>query len=68
MVLYFITGNKNKYLELKKILPDIEMIDLDLSEIQELDAHRIIKNKLEEVMKIKDGEFFCEDTSLYINS
>jgi non-canonical purine NTP pyrophosphatase (RdgB/HAM1 family) len=68
MVLYFITSNLGKFKEVKEIIPNIEMIDLDLAEIQELDAHIIIKQKLKLAIKKHSGEFFCEDTSLYINS
>ncbi len=66
--LYFITSNKNKLIEVKSIIADVEQIDLDLPEIQELDARKIIEEKLKEAVKNNSGEFFCEDTSLYINS
>jgi len=67
MTLYFITGNKNKFNEAKKIIGDIEQIDFDLPEIQEMNAKKIIETKLEEAIKNNKGKFFCEDTSLYIN-
>ncbi len=68
MKLYFITGNINKFNEAKAILPDIEQINLNLVEIQELDAKEIILKKLEEATKKSpEKRFFCEDTSLYIN-
>ena len=35
--LYFITGNNNKFAEIKAIIPDIEQLELDLEEIQEID-------------------------------
>ena len=44
--MYFITGNKNKLKEVQAVLPDVEQLDIDLPEIQEIDAHEIIKNKL----------------------
>lgn len=68
MTIYFITGNENKFNEAKEIIPGIEQIDFDLPEIQELDARKIIEKKLEEAIKNNSGTFFCEDTSLYINS
>ncbi len=64
--LYFITGNKGKLLEVKSIIPEVQSLDIDLPEIQELDAHKIIEEKLKEARKVHSGEFFCEDTSLYI--
>ncbi len=65
--LYFITGNEGKFIEVKSIIPNTEKINLDLAEIQEIDAEKIIKKKLEDAIKFQTGEFFCEDTSLYIN-
>jgi len=62
---YFITGNKNKFEEVQAILPEIKQIDIDLPEIQEIDAKEIIKEKLLEALKHQKGEFIVEDTSLY---
>lgn len=64
----FITGNKGKFEELKFFFPNLEQIKLDLPEIQELDAHKVIKAKLDEAQKhIKKGtEIIIEDTSVYI--
>lgn len=67
MTLYFITGNKNKFFEAKQILGNIEHIDLDLKEIQDLDARNVIKAKLFEALKHKEGEFIVEGTSVYLN-
>ncbi|MCK4649667.1 non-canonical purine NTP pyrophosphatase [Candidatus Pacearchaeota archaeon] len=65
--LYFITGNRNKFVEAKSVIANVEQIDLDLPEIQEIDAHKIIEEKLKKAVENNSGEFFCEDTSLYIN-
>ena len=65
MTLYFITGNKGKLAEVQSILGNVEALDIDLPEIQSLDAHEIIKAKLEEAQKHNVGEFIVEDTSLY---
>ena len=65
--LYFITGNVGKFNEAKSIIPNAEQIDLDLPEIQDIDAKKIIEEKLSEAMKNNSGDFFCEDTSLYFN-
>jgi len=67
MTLYFITGNKGKFKEVKSIIPSVKQIDLDLPEIQELDPKKVIEEKLKEATKKHKGEFFCEDTSVYIN-
>lgn len=70
MVFYFVTGNKNKYEEAKSILQGIkkvEQLELDLPEIQEIDAKKIIKAKLLEAIAHTKGEFMVEDTSLYLD-
>ena len=67
MTLYFITGNENKFKEASLIIPGIKKLDIDLPEIQEIDPKKIINEKIKEVIKIHSGEFFCEDTSVYIN-
>jgi inosine triphosphate pyrophosphatase len=66
-MIYFITGNKNKFEEVKAILREVEQLDIDLPEIQEIDAKEIIKEKLLEALKYKKGEFIVEDTSLYLD-
>ena len=67
MTLYFITGNKSKFEEVKSILGNVEQLDIDLPEIQEIDARKIIKAKLLEALRHRKGEFFVEDTSLYLD-
>jgi inosine triphosphate pyrophosphatase len=68
--IYFITGNSNKFFEVKQIIPQIRQLKLDLDEIQELDAKKIIEHKLLEAKKKFKGSsrtaFIVEDTSLYL--
>ena len=66
MTLYFITGNKNKFNEALSVIPELKQLDLDLPELQDMDAHKIIEAKLFETLKHKKGSFIVEDTSLYI--
>lgn len=66
MTISFITGNKNKLAEVQRILGDVEALDIDLDEIQSLDAHEVIKHKLKEAFEHHQGPFIVEDTSLYI--
>src|SRR3989344_6958047 len=68
MSIYFITGNKGKLAEVQSILGNVEGLDIDLPEVQSLDAHEIIKAKLEEAKKHQTGEFIVEDTSLYFEA
>ncbi len=67
MALYFITGNKNKFAEVSAILPSVEQLDIDIPEIQDIDAKKIIKAKLLEALNHKQAEFIVEDTSLYFD-
>lgn len=67
MALYFLTGNQGKLAEAKAIVPEIEGLDIDLPEIQEIDAHKIIEAKLKAAFVHQSGEFIVEDTSLYFD-
>jgi inosine triphosphate pyrophosphatase len=69
MTLFFLTGNKNKLDEVRRIIPEIKQKDIDLPEIQEIDAHKIIKEKLIQALKSSatGDEFVVEDTSLYLD-
>jgi non-canonical purine NTP pyrophosphatase (RdgB/HAM1 family) len=68
MAIKFITGNINKFKEVQEVLPDLEQFVADLPEIQDIDAHKIIRAKLKEAFNHYDGEFIVEDTSLYLDS
>ncbi len=68
MHLYFITGNKGKFEEVRHLIPSIKQKDINLTEIQELDAKKIISHKLQEALKQIKGDVIVEDTSLYIDS
>lgn len=67
MRLYFITGNKSKFDEVKSMLGNVEQLDIDLPEIQDIDAKNIIRAKLLEALQHREGEFIVEDTSLYLD-
>lgn len=68
MSFYFITGSKEKFEEVKTIIPEIEQINIDLPEIQEIDAKKVITAKLEHAFNHEEGEFIVEDISLYLDS
>lgn len=63
----FITGNPGKLREAKSIIPQIVGKELDLPEIQETDARKVIEAKLLEARKYHRGEYVIEDTSLYLD-
>lgn len=62
--IYMITGNTGKFIEVKMMLPYIEKLNIDLAEIQEIDAKKIIEAKLAEAKKHHKGAFIVEDSSL----
>lgn len=66
MVLYFITGNEGKFSEVSALLPGVERLDLDLPEVQSLDPHEVIREKLLAARRLHEGEFMVEDTSLLV--
>lgn len=68
MALYFVTGNKGKLDMVRTLLPDVEQLDIDLPEIQSLDAEEIIKHKLEAALGHAPGEYIVEDTSVYFGA
>jgi non-canonical purine NTP pyrophosphatase (RdgB/HAM1 family) len=68
MKLTFITGNKGKFEEASKIIPELEQKDIDLAEIQSLDPKQIIQAKLNEAKKEIQGNLVVEDGGLYIES
>ncbi len=69
---YFITSNKNKFIEIAEYIPVIEQLAVkDLPEIQSLNINEIIKHKLlaaVNYVKEKDSIFIVEDTGLYLNA
>ncbi len=67
MPLYFITGNKNKFTEVKAILGDVVQLDIDLPEIQDLDPHKIIQEKLVAALSHHTGPLIVEDISLSLD-
>jgi len=63
-MLYFITGNANKFREVQQLLPEVQQLDLDLDEIQSLDPNVVIRHKLAQAAAQHDGSFMVEDTSV----
>jgi non-canonical purine NTP pyrophosphatase (RdgB/HAM1 family) len=66
-MLQFITGNEKKLAEISALLPDVKGLNIDLPEIQEIDAHKIIQAKIQAAFEHQEGEFIVEDTSLYLD-
>lgn len=67
MTLHFVTGSAHKVAEIRHILPEVVQLEIDLPEIQELDAHRVIEAKITEALRHHTGPLIVEDTSLYFD-
>ncbi|MCL4366598.1 non-canonical purine NTP pyrophosphatase [Patescibacteria group bacterium] len=67
MSLYFITGNKHKFAEIKAMLPQIEQLEIDLPEIQSANGKTVVESKLQEAFGHHSGQFIIEDSGLYMN-
>ena len=69
MALKFITGNKDKFTEIAKVLGEIplEMVSIDLSEIQDIDAEHVLREKLLAARAHDTSACIVEDTSLYLD-
>lgn len=67
-MLKFITGNKTKVLEAKAALSplEFEQLDINLTEVQDLDPKIVIAHKLKEAAKHHKGSFFIDDSSLFL--
>lgn len=67
MSIYFVTSNKGKFAEAKQIVPELELLEIDLPEEQEVDQQKIVAAKLELASKKHDGAFVVEDTGFYLD-
>ncbi len=68
--LIFITGNKHKLEEVQDILKDYKIIqeNIDLPEIQELDAEKVMFEKMKVAEKKIKKPFFIEDTCFCVDA
>ena len=70
-ILSVVTSNQGKFEEIKRFLSSEELVveqaALDLEEIQEVDAFKIIQFKVDQAIKHGFKNFMLEDTSLYID-
>ena len=68
MDIYLVTGNENKLREAEHILEvPLKRVNLDLDEIQELDADKIAEHKVRQAYEIVKSPVFIWDQSLYVH-
>lgn len=68
MTIAFVTGNKGKLREMKKLVPDVEQLTADLPEIQSLDPKEIVREKLHAAQKLSDADVIVEDVSFHMEA
>jgi inosine triphosphate pyrophosphatase len=63
-MLYFITGNSGKFMEINQLIPAMEQLKLEVDEIQSLDPKVVIEHKLAQAAANHPDELIVEDTTL----
>ncbi len=64
--IYFVTSRQHKFEEARRIIPNLEQLDLDISEIQELDFKKVLEAKLREARKHHSGALVVDDAGIHI--
>ncbi|NCO18026.1 non-canonical purine NTP pyrophosphatase [Candidatus Pacearchaeota archaeon CG09_land_8_20_14_0_10_30_9] len=68
MAIYFVTTNIEKYLEMKELVPELQIKNFNLAEVQELNYELIVKDKLKRASKKFPGlDLIVEDTGLHLD-
>jgi len=63
-----ITHNRNKYEEMRKIIPTLEMVDMEYPEIQADALEDVVEFALNYLAERIDGDFIIDDSGLFIDS
>lgn len=67
-MMYFITSNKHKYEEIKRIIGNIEMLNIPYPEIQANEIEEVVKFGVEYLKEKVRKKFFIEDSGLFISA
>ena len=68
-MIYFVTGNENKFKEVEEILKrKLRKVDLETDEIQSLELEDVIKKKAKSTYDILKLPILVEDTALHLNA
>jgi len=66
--MFFITGNRHKYEEIKEIIGEIEMLSIPYPEIQADSLEKVAEYGIEYLKERVKGRFFLEDSGLFIDA
>jgi inosine triphosphate pyrophosphatase len=64
MALFFVTSSEQKFMEAKTIIPELQLCNIEVPEMQEIDPEKILEAKLATARTKRKGSFVVEDTSL----
>ena len=63
-----ITHNRHKYEEMRKIVPGLEMLELEYPEIQADSLEKVVDFSLEYLVGFVEGNFIIDDSGLFIEA
>ena len=63
-----VTHNRHKYEEMKKLVPELEMLEMEYPEIQANTLEEVVDFSLEYLSKEIEGNFIIDDSGLFIDS
>ncbi len=63
-----VTHNRYKYEEMKRLVPQLEMVDLEYPEIQADSLEEVVDFALDYLAKQIKGNFIVDDSGLFINA
>ncbi|NPA75521.1 MAG: XTP/dITP diphosphatase [Euryarchaeota archaeon] len=63
-----ITHNRHKYTEMKKIIPELEMVDMEYPELQADTLEEVVDFAINYLRDKIDGNFIIDDSGLFIEA
>lgn len=63
-----VTHNRHKFEEIRKIVPDLEMLDMEYPEIQADTLEEVVEFSLNYLSDRIDGDFIIDDSGLFIEA
>ncbi len=67
-MLSIITHNRNKYMEIKKFIPALRMVDMEYPEIQADTLEEVVEFALQYLRSRIEGNYIIDDSGLFIDA